>query len=112
MNFRLRICWPFHADQPINASYLTQSLNVGYELIEVRTGKGMLPLYRTGKAPAGTFEALRTEALDVLAKAWGEDGNIKRENMRRLQTEVCEAWEGNGPASMEMEKFIEAVVFQ
>ncbi|OCH85811.1 UDP-Glycosyltransferase/glycogen phosphorylase [Obba rivulosa] len=93
------ICWPFHADQPANAVHLTDNLHVAYELIEVRTGeRGLKPIYRNGRVPKGTMEAVRDEARDVLAKAFGEDGKQKRENMERLQQAIAQAWQEGGPS--------------
>ncbi|OCH85798.1 UDP-Glycosyltransferase/glycogen phosphorylase [Obba rivulosa] len=93
------ICWPFHADQPANAVHLTDNLHVAYELIEVRTGeRGLKPIYRNGRVPKGTMEAVREEARDVLGKAFGEDGKQKRENMKRLQQASAQAWQEGGPS--------------
>jgi len=82
------ICWPFFGDQPLNAAHLSVDLEVAYELIEVRTGSGLKPLHRTGKAPKGTVSAVREEAASVLERAFGEDGQKKRANMRKLQEDV------------------------
>ena len=57
-----RICWPFSADQPLNAMHITENLDIAYELLEVRTGPGLKPVHRTGKAPVGTLDAVRAEA--------------------------------------------------
>ena len=89
--------------------HLTQNLNAAYELIEVRTGKGMRPIYRIGKSPTGTLEAVQEEARHILDKAWGEDGKIKRENMKKLQEKVMYAWDADGPAEKEMERFVATV---
>ncbi|EKM51754.1 glycosyltransferase family 1 protein [Phanerochaete carnosa HHB-10118-sp] len=92
------ICWPFSADQPLNTLHLTENLNVAYELLEVRTGDGLKPIYRTGKAPTGTLEAVRTEAGSVLEKAFGEDGDRKRANIRKLREASFELWKPGGAA--------------
>lgn len=100
--FTYRICWPFHADQPINAVHLTENHDVAYELIEVRTGNGLKPRLRTGKAPAGTLDALKAEARDILDKAFGEDGARKRANVKKLQAKIDSAWEKGGSAEVDM----------
>ncbi|TCD70764.1 hypothetical protein EIP91_001793 [Steccherinum ochraceum] len=82
------ICWPFHADQPCNATRLSRSLDVAYELTEVRSGKGLLPLYHTGKAPTGTIEAIQLELRQILEKAWSTEGQLKRGKMQQLQQKV------------------------
>ncbi|KAI0071139.1 UDP-Glycosyltransferase/glycogen phosphorylase [Panus rudis PR-1116 ss-1] len=101
------ICWPCNADQPLNAARLSINLNVAYELLEVRTGdKGLRPLYRTGKAPRGTIEAVREEAGAILDNAFGSDGKTKRANIERLRDEVLSAWGENGSAKRDMEKLV------
>ncbi|TCD67190.1 hypothetical protein EIP91_000417 [Steccherinum ochraceum] len=82
------ICWPFTADQPLNALLLTNVHSVAYELVEVRTGPdGEKPLHRTGKAPIGTPEALRAEVHDemiMIAKGWDVGGNARVEMDKML----------------------------
>lgn len=73
---------------------MSETLNVAYELVEVRTGKGLLPLYRTGKAPIATVDAVRDEARRVLENAWGEDGKTKRENEGTAAEDVVRLAEG------------------
>jgi len=104
------ICWPFHADQGINAAHLTVNLDVAYELFEVRTGHGLKPIYHTGKAPVNTPEALREEASDVLTKAFGEDGETKRANMKKLQEKVLTSWESGGPSEVELKRLVDSFV--
>lgn len=103
-----RICWPFSADQPVNAIHLEENLKVAYEVFEVRTGPGLQPLYR-GKKPEGTIDAVRREARAVLAKAFGEDGKKKRENLKQLNAKIAEAWGEGGAATKEFEAFATSV---
>ncbi|KAK7692877.1 hypothetical protein QCA50_004512 [Cerrena zonata] len=101
------ICWPFDADQPLLAAQLSETHKVAYELLEVRTEPwGLKPLYRTGKAPTGTLDAVREEARVVLDKAFGEDGMTKRENMKPLQKAILDAWKENGSARKDVERFL------
>lgn len=79
---------------------------VAYELLEVRTGNGLKPIYRTGKAPANTLDALRAEAHEIFDKAFGEDGAKKRENIKKLQQKVNTAWDEDGPAHREMKNLL------
>ncbi|TCD65432.1 hypothetical protein EIP91_002688 [Steccherinum ochraceum] len=105
------ICWPFHADQPANAVNLTENHNVAYELLEVRTGPhGLKPIYRTGKAPTGTVEAIRTEAHDVLAKAFGEDGARKRANVKKLQAKIQAAASKGGSGEVDLGRLLDTVI--
>jgi len=101
------ICWPFSADQPANAVNLAENHDVAYELIEVRTGNGLRPRYRTDKVPLGTVDAIRAETREVLDKAFGEDGARKRVNMKKLQKEVNSAWDKGGSAEVDMSRFLE-----
>ncbi|THH28055.1 hypothetical protein EUX98_g6132 [Antrodiella citrinella] len=103
------ICWPFAADQPANAVCLTEVHDVAYELLEVRTGNGLKPILRTGKAPANTIEALRAEVLEVLDKAFGDDGARKRANAKKLQQQFDSAWDKDGPASIEMARLLDKI---
>ena len=80
--------WPFAADQPHNSVHVTETLGIGYELLEVRSGHGLKPIFRTGYTPQGTIDALKREAREVLGKAFGEDGKEKRERIRRLREDV------------------------
>ena len=102
-----RICWPFGGDQPTNAARLSSVLDVAYELFEVRTGEnGLKPIYRLGRAPVGTSDAVRDEARSVLEKAFGKEGARKSVNMRRLQEEVLRTWDEDGSARRDLKRFI------
>lgn len=46
-----RILWSFTGDQPQNAVILNDTLQIGYELLEVRTGHSLKQIYRTGYTP-------------------------------------------------------------
>ena len=78
-------------------------------MLEVRTGRGLLPIYRTGITPKNTGEALREEVSDVLTKAFGEDGAKKRANMKKLQDKILSAWESGGPSEVEMKKLVDSL---
>ncbi|KAH8085451.1 UDP-Glycosyltransferase/glycogen phosphorylase [Cristinia sonorae] len=100
------ICWPFHADQPANAVNLTENHQVAYELLEVRINNGLKPIYRTGKAPLNTIDALKAEVREVLDKAFGEDGQKKRTNVKKLKAQIDAAWDKGGPADVDMGNFL------
>lgn len=86
------------------------NIDVAYELFEIRSGEsGLKTIYRIGKAPEGTVEALRPEASDVIAKAFGEDGERKRAKMQQLKTAVMQAWTENGPAKVALESFLDSL---
>ncbi|EIN06267.1 UDP-Glycosyltransferase/glycogen phosphorylase [Punctularia strigosozonata HHB-11173 SS5] len=93
------ICWDFFGDQPVNAVVLSVNLNVAYQLLEVRSGPyARKPIYRTGKAPEGTPEALRREFVDILEKAKGADGDAKRAKAERIRDELFATTREGGQA--------------
>ncbi|KAL1942863.1 hypothetical protein VTO73DRAFT_5103 [Trametes versicolor] len=100
------ICWPFLGDQPVNTIVLTETHQVAYELLEVRTGQGLRPIFRTGKTPTGTLDAVRAEARDVLARAFGEDGAQRRARLLALKERVNKEWEEGGASRKDVEAFI------
>ena len=91
----------------MNAIYLVDTLKIGYELLQVRTGHGMKRIYRTGVRPEGTAEAIRTEAITVLRKAFGPDGAKLRGNLRRLKEKVKGAWEEGGESQQAALAFVD-----
>ncbi|KAI9064794.1 glycosyltransferase family 1 protein [Trametes sanguinea] len=101
------IFWPVAADQPANAIHLTEQLEVAYELLEVRTGIGLAKIYRTGYTPVGTVDAVRAELRDVLARAFGADGEAKRAKMQGLRETLGKAWKKDGIARQEVEAFLD-----
>lgn len=101
----LRIAWPFGAEQPYNAIHCSLTLNIAYELLEVRTGNS-LKVYRTGKTHPGTVEDVRAEAAAVLDKAFGPDGEVKRKNILKLREAAEQAWAEGGPGRTAVEELL------
>ncbi|KAH9927773.1 uncharacterized protein B0H18DRAFT_1118302 [Fomitopsis serialis] len=66
------ICWPFTMDQATNAPRISDKIQNGYELFQVRSGPGLQPAYRLGKAPEATLEAFIAEAQQVLSRHSGK----------------------------------------
>ena len=94
----------------MNSAHLTQTLDVAYELTEVRSGPhGKKPLYRTGKAPVGTPEAIKEETIRILELAFGDDGRKKRVNMEKLRDAVTHAWTAEGTSSQELDRFLSTI---
>lgn len=93
----------------MNALHLTYNLDVAYELIEVRTGHGLKPLHRSGRAPIGTVDAVREEANNILSKAFGQDGEEKRAKILRLKEEINQAWDEEGPSRRDLETFLDSL---
>ncbi|KAI0780038.1 UDP-Glycosyltransferase/glycogen phosphorylase [Fomes fomentarius] len=100
------ILWPVAADQPVNAIHLAETLDVAYELIEVRHGTGLGKIYRNGRTPIGTIDAVMAEAREILDLAFGEDGARKRANILKLRDTLRAAWAENGVAQREVESFV------
>ncbi|OJT10140.1 UDP-glycosyltransferase 73C1 [Trametes pubescens] len=104
------ILWPFGGDQPLNAVHISEQLKVGYELIEVRTGPaGLHTIYRNGRTPVGTIEAIKAEVRDVLTKAYGPDGAEKRERLVALTHAVTHEWEEGGGALRDVRAFLDTL---
>ncbi|KAJ8455277.1 hypothetical protein ONZ51_g12539 [Trametes cubensis] len=103
------ILWPIDADQPPNAIHLAEDLVVAYELLEVRNGAGLGTIYRTGKTPSGTIDAVKSELLDILARAFGSDGDAKRARLSELKSKLQGAWKEGGEARKDMVAFIDNV---
>ncbi|KAJ7865408.1 hypothetical protein B0H13DRAFT_2562200 [Mycena leptocephala] len=85
------ICWPFEADQPIAAVHLSETLNVAFHLMEVRSGKGLQPLY-SGRVPLGTRTARRGEFRQIIDQCRSEVGTEKRRNAEGMRNKLPNAW--------------------
>ena len=109
LNSLLRICWPFGADQAANSVYLTEKLDVAYELLEVRVSLGLKPIFRNGKVPTGTIEALRKEAAQILENAFGQDGERKRANMQKLREVVLGCWKEGGSTKRALDTLVDLI---
>ncbi|KAI0645550.1 UDP-Glycosyltransferase/glycogen phosphorylase [Trametes meyenii] len=103
------IVWPIDADQPYNAVYLSEGINVAYELIEVRHGSGLGRIYRNGRLPIGTIDAVKDETRRILDQAFGEDGAGKRVRLQGLRKKLQAAWADNGVARREVEAFLDGL---
>ena len=91
----------------MNATYLSEDLEVAYELIEVRNGTGAGKIYRNGRVPIATVDAVKVEMNEILDRAFGDDGKRKRENLQRLREVLREAWSEGGVAKREVEAFLD-----
>ncbi|KAF8519861.1 hypothetical protein JB92DRAFT_2897379 [Gautieria morchelliformis] len=99
------IAWPLDAEQPANAIHLALILDVAFEMLEVRTGQGLKPLYR-GAHPTGTIEAVTAEARDILQKARGPEGERKRRNAESIRYKWKQDWEEGGDALNSLRKLL------
>ena len=103
-----RILWPLCGDQPLNAVHVTDTLQIGYELLEVRSGHGLKRIYRNGYTPQGTLEAVQAEAREVLAKAFGQDGAEKRKRLEALRKTIVREWE-DGMSKRDVTAFVDSI---
>jgi len=94
------IYWPFFADQPMHAAYLSTTLDCGFELLQVRTGLGAVPPLRSGGKLKieGTEEAVAAEVEQIVKDLKGEVGDRKRKNLERVRRETFEALAEGGDA--------------
>ncbi|EJU03976.1 hypothetical protein DACRYDRAFT_14213 [Dacryopinax primogenitus] len=87
------IAWPFMGDEPQHALWISQVLDTGFELLQVRTGVPGKPGLRNGTSIPilGTAEAIRTELHETLQRAQGKDGARKRENAQKFKNMISNA---------------------
>ncbi|EJC97779.1 UDP-Glycosyltransferase/glycogen phosphorylase [Fomitiporia mediterranea MF3/22] len=91
------VCWPFDADQPMNAANIATVHNLGYELFEVRSGIGLLPIHRLGgKTPEASIESVKREFSGTLQKMRGQDGAVKRANAQKFRDGFAKLWAPGG----------------
>ncbi|KAF8577002.1 glycosyltransferase family 1 protein [Ramaria rubella] len=89
------IAWPMEVDQPATAAHLTLVLDVAFEMLEVRTGPGLKPLWR-GIQPVGTDEAVTAEARNVIRGTRSPEGVRKRKKAEALRDRLKKEWEEGG----------------
>ena len=102
-----RIIWPFGSDQSLNAIIVSEKLQIGYELIEVRSGNGLKPICRNGRVPAGTVDAVKGEMREVLGKTFGEDGEKMRARLAGVRRAVLAEWEDDGASRCDIGAFLD-----
>ncbi|EJF59604.1 UDP-Glycosyltransferase/glycogen phosphorylase [Dichomitus squalens LYAD-421 SS1] len=100
------ICWPYVGDEALNAIYIVDTLKIGYELLQIRTGHGLKRIYRTGVRPEGTPEAIRAETMVVLRRAFGQDGAKLRGNVECLRQKLKDMWEQGGESQQAALAFV------
>ncbi|KAF8490483.1 hypothetical protein JB92DRAFT_3008885, partial [Gautieria morchelliformis] len=59
----------------VNAVHLTLNLDVAFQMVEVRTGPGLKPLYRVARGPEGKRKRRNAESMRYKwKKEWDEGG--------------------------------------
>ncbi|KAB8211530.1 hypothetical protein BDV34DRAFT_219486 [Aspergillus parasiticus] len=102
------IGWPFSVDQPVNIARLTRVLDVGFELMEVRSGvNGLQPVQFRNHKPCGTTASLEKELSEVFDAMVGEEGNMRRANAEKVRDDMARSWLEGGSARNEFEKFLD-----
>lgn len=91
---------------------VSQVLNCGFELSEVRQGFGLKYRQSTGKTPTGTLEAVAEEAREVLKAAFfdQEKRAVKEEGARKMQKLLNDAWKESGEAKKDAEAFVQFIL--
>ena len=92
----------------MNACQCRDNLDIAYELFEVRCGNA-LKVHRTGKTHAGTLEAVRAEAAEVLDLAFSADGKKKRQNILKLKEAAEQAWAEGGKGKQQFEDLLASI---
>ncbi|PIL25702.1 hypothetical protein GSI_11452 [Ganoderma sinense ZZ0214-1] len=112
-----QIVWPFGSDQALNAVIVSEKLQIGYELVEVRSGaNGLKPICRSGRVPAGTLAAVKAEVRDLLEKMFRKDdgdGEKMDTKMRARVAQVRKAvlgeWEEGGASRCDVVAFLDTL---
>lgn len=81
-------------------------LDVAFELVEVRTGLGLKPLYR-GLHPSGTVAAIASEVRSTLQKARGKEGERKRRHAESVRDKWKGEWQEGGEALKNLRNFLD-----
>ncbi|KAH9478360.1 UDP-glucosyltransferase 45 [Psilocybe cubensis] len=101
------ICWPFKFDQSPASAYLSECLQAAFELVEVRTGEsGMKPMFRHGRKPQGTLEAVGAEIREVLDACRGEKGSVLRRNAEDMKLKFSKSWGPDGHSRRNFDDFL------
>lgn len=106
------IGWPLTYDQPLVAIIVDQVLKCGYELEEVRTGfLGLHKRNSNGHQPVGTTDALVEELRKVFTSAFFDEGERakKQAAVEQFSKEMNNAWNEDGVAFREMQRFTEFI---
>ena len=58
----------------------------------------------------GSDEAVLDEANEVLEKAFGEDGKMKREKTREMWKAILNGWDEGGSSRRDLQRFVGEVL--
>ena len=99
--------FPHLGDQPVAAAHITENLQAGFELFQVRSGKGVMPIYRNGLTPAGTREAVGIEVREIIDLCRSQKGQEIRSNAEKLKVKFAKALQEDGAARQEIRNFLD-----
>jgi len=100
------ILFPHLGDQPFAAAHITENLQAGFELFQVRSGKGVMPIFRNGLTPAGSREAVGIEVRQIIDLCRSEKGQEIRSNAEKLKVKFAKALHEGGAARQEIRNFL------
>lgn len=91
----------------MGAAHLDADLNIGTELVEVRTGdRGVRPLKRNGRQAKGTREAVGIEIRQIIEDCRGEKGKVWRENAQAMKVKFAKVWLDGGDSKEDFKAFL------
>ncbi|KZT56669.1 glycosyltransferase family 1 protein [Calocera cornea HHB12733] len=102
------IAWPFTFDQPQHALWMSEVLDTGFELLQVRNGPLNRKAYRggpNGTEIVGTAEAIAKEIDEVLRACQGEEGGRKRANAEKVKQLIWDAHQPGGQIDQHLDVF-------
>ncbi|RDW65261.1 hypothetical protein BP5796_09953 [Coleophoma crateriformis] len=90
------IGWPMsQSDQAINVALCaTRDKPVAFELMQIRQGAAKAPALRGGAPILGDDESVKKEFREVFTKAFGEEGEVIRQNVEELSRQLREERDG------------------
>jgi len=104
------IAWPCLLDQPSNAVWMSEVLDTGFELLQVRDGPIKGKAMRGGPEGTeitGTDEAIAKEMDEVLVACQGEEGNRKRANAEKVKLRIWNAHRPEGQIDQHLDSLRE-----
>lgn len=93
-------------DQPLNITHLARTLDVAFELKEIRSGQ----FWSTQEQASTKIDRFRAELQSVFGMMAGHIGARKRANAERIGKTMSSVWSKDGRARNELIRFLELLV--